>query len=66
MLLYEIVAFLEENERMDGEINAWEIANKTSIRINSSIEEDIAQLINLGYLKHLKYTKYIVLHHPWN
>ena len=64
-LLYEIVSFLEENERMDGEINNWEILNKTTYRVNNSIEEDIKELIDKGYLEQGKYTKYKVISHPW-
>lgn len=64
-LLYEIVSFLEENERMDGEINNWEILNKTTYRVNNSIEDDIKELIDKGYLEQGKYTKYKVISHPW-
>ena len=64
-LLYEIVSFLEENERLDGEINNWEILNKTTYRVNNSIEEDIKELIDKGYLEQGKYTKYKVISHPW-
>lgn len=64
-LLYEIVSFLEENERMDGEINNWEILNKTTYRVNNSIEEDIKELIDKDYLEQGKYTKYKVISHPW-
>ena len=65
-LLYEIVNFLDENERKDGEINYWEISNKTSYRVNENLEDDIKELIEKGYLTQGKYTKYIVINHPWN
>ena len=50
---------------MDGEINNWEILNKTTYRVNNSIEEDIKELIDKGYLEQGKYTKYKVISHPW-
>lgn len=64
-LLYEIVNFLDVENRLDGEINLAEIINKTSTRINNNIEEDLKILIDNGYLEKLKYTKYRVIKHLW-
>lgn len=64
-LLYEIVNYLEIENRLDGEINLAEIINKTSTRINNNIEEDLKILIDNGYLEKLKYTKYRVIKHLW-
>lgn len=64
-LLYEIVNFLDVENRLNGEINLAEIINKTSTRINNNIEDDIKILIDNGYLEKLKYTKYRVIKHLW-
>lgn len=64
-LLYEIVNYLEIENRLDGEINLAEIINKTSTRINKNIEDDLKILIDNGYLEKLKYTKYRVIKHLW-
>ncbi len=63
-ILYELINFLEIENRFDGEFNHWEICNKTITRINT-IEEDIEELINKGYIEKLKYTKYKIISHPW-
>lgn len=64
-LLFEIIDFLDKEKRYDGEINYWEICNKTFTRISNSIDDDIDILIKDGYLEKGKYTKYIVIKHPW-
>lgn len=65
-LLFEIVNFLDKEQRYDGEINYWEICNKTVTRIGDTIDDDIQLLINNGYLEKSKYTKYKVITHPWD
>jgi hypothetical protein len=62
-LLYEIVSLIiDKNE---NSINNWEISNKTKTRINEKIEDDIQLLIDKGYLEKDKYTKYMIINHPW-
>lgn len=65
-LLFEMVNFLDKEKRYDGEINYWEICNKTTSRISENIDNDIETLINLGYLEKGKYTKYNIINHPWD
>lgn len=62
-LLYEIVTLIIDKK--ENIINNWEINNKTKTRINETIEEDIQCLIDKGYIEKDKYTKYVVITHPW-
>ncbi len=62
-LLFEIVSFLEDENRDD--FKKWDVAVKTRCRIESSIEKDLQVLINRGYIKHQKYTMYKLIRHPW-
>lgn len=64
-LLFEIVNFLDKEKRYDGEINYWEICNKTITRISDNVDDDIQLLIDSGFLEKSKYTKYKVINHPW-
>ena len=64
-LLYELVNFLEIENRLDGKFNYWEICNKTVTRINENIDKDREELINLGYIEKDKYTQYNIIKHPW-
>jgi hypothetical protein len=64
-LLFEICDFLESEKRMDGEFSKWDVSMKTRCRIKEEIKEDLQELCNLGYIKHLKYTRYKVIKHPW-
>lgn len=64
-LLFEIVNFLDKEKRYDGEINYWEICNKTVTRISDNVDDDIQLLIDNGFLEKGKYTKYKVINHPW-
>lgn len=64
-ILFELVDFLEKENRMDGKFNYWEICNKTFTRINENIDLDIEELIKLGYIEKEKYTQYKVVKHLW-
>lgn len=64
-LLYEIVNYLELENRMDGEFNIAEVVNKTHTRIGDNVEEDLQTLINKGFIEKLKYTKYRIVKHLW-
>lgn len=64
-ILFELVNFLEKENRLDGKFNHWELCNKTITRIHDNIEDDINELINKGYIEKDKYTQYAVINHPW-
>lgn len=64
-LLFEIVQFLDNTKRYDGEFKLREISLYSRIRIKNSLEEDMDELIKLGYIEKLKYTSYKVLTHLW-
>lgn len=62
-LLFEIISFLENERRT--EFIKWDVIVKTRCRIGESVEEDLRVLEDLGFIKHIKYTKYKVIKHPW-
>jgi len=64
-LLFEIVNFLNDEKRYDGEFKIRDVWFKTRIRINSEISEDLDELVKLGYLEKLKYSSYRVIKHLW-
>jgi dUTPase len=64
-LLFEIVNFLNDEKRYDGEFRIRDVALKTRVRINSELEDDINQLVSLGYVEKLKYTSYKIIKHNW-
>lgn len=64
-LLFEIVQFLEAENRLDGEFKKWDVVVKTRCRIGPSLEEDLNVLIKKGFIEHKKYTIYKILKHPW-
>jgi len=64
-LLFEIVQYLDNLKRYDGEFLKREVSLFTRVRIKSSVEDDIQELENLGYVEKLKYTSYKVLKHLW-
>jgi len=64
-LLFEIVQFLDNESRYDGEFFKREVSLFTRVRINSNLEDDIHELEKLGYIEKLKYTSYKVLKHLW-
>lgn len=64
-LLFEIVYFLDNEKRYDGEFKLRDVSLMTRVRINSDLETDMNELIKLGYIEKLKYTSYKVLKHLW-
>ena len=64
-LLFEIVQFLDNTKRYDGEFKVREVSLFTRVRIKSELNDDITELVKLGYLEKLKYTSYKVLKHLW-
>lgn len=64
-LLFEIVQFLDNTKRYDGEIKLKDIALYTRVRIDKDLNNDVAKLVKLGYLKKTKYTLYKVIKHNW-
>ena len=64
-LLFEILQFLEDENRLDGEFKKWDVSVKTRCRIKPSLEEDLDVLVEKGYLDHTRYTLYRVIKHPW-
>lgn len=64
-LLFEIVNFMNDEKRYDGEFKIRDVSLKTRVRINSDLTDDIDELVKLGYIEKLKYTSYKVLKHNW-
>lgn len=64
-LLYEIVNFLNNELRFDGEFKTREVSLKTRVRITLDLNDDIDKLVELGYVEKLKYSSYIVKKHLW-
>ena len=64
-LLFEIVQFLDNTQRHDGEFLKREVSLFTRVRIKNDILDDLDALIKLGYIEKLKYTSYKVIKHLW-
>lgn len=67
-LLYEIVAFLDNEGRYKGEeaiFKTHEAFLKTKIRISSLLSEDLDILTDIGYLEKVKHGNYRVIKHLW-
>ena len=67
-LLFEIVYFLDEERRYDGETSQFKTREaffKTRVRILESISDDLDKLVEMGYLEKLKYSSYRVIKHLW-
>jgi hypothetical protein len=64
-LLFEIVSFLEKEDRLDDEFIKHEVNLKTRCRIEEDLDKDLKKLLDLGYIEHLGWTKYKLLKHPW-
>lgn len=62
-LLYELTSFLAAEAK--EEFNEWELKNKTKSRVDS-LEENLQQLIDEGYIEKTKYTKYKLLKNKWS
>ena len=63
--LFEIVSFLNDEKRYDGEFKTRDVFLKTSIRIKKELSDDIDQLVDKGYVEKLKYSSYRVIKHLW-
>ena len=61
-LLYELTSFLSDEAK--EEFNEWELKNKTKSRFGT-LEENVQQLIDEGYVEKTKYTKYKLLKNKW-
>lgn len=67
-LLYEIVSFLDNERRYDGEtaqFKTHEAFLKTRVRMSSLLSDDLDKLVEMGYLEKLKYSFYRVNKHLW-
>ena len=64
-LLFEIVSFLEKENRLDEEFIKHEVNLKTRCRIEESLEDDLKKLQEAGYLEHKGWTKFKLIKHPW-
>ena len=64
-LLFEIVSFLDNERRYDGEFRGHDAYLKTRIRLSSSLADDLIKLVEMGYLEKLKYSNYRVIKHLW-
>jgi hypothetical protein len=64
-LLFEIVQYLDNLKRYDGEFLKREVSLFTRVRIKSDVVEDLDELIKLGYIEKGKYSSYTILKHLW-
>lgn len=64
-LLFEIVSFLEKENRLGNEFNKEEVSLKTRCRIEEDLDLDLKELMKLGFIEHKGWTKYKLLKHPW-
>jgi len=64
-LLFEIVDFLEQEGRSDGEFKKQEVSLKTRSRIEKEIADDLQVLCDVGYIEKGKWSSYKVIKHPW-
>lgn len=64
-LLFEIVQFLDNQAKYDGEFRTRDVSYYTRVRIGHELADDLNELVKLGYIEKLKYTSYKVLKHLW-
>ena len=64
-ILFEIVQFLDNTKRYDGEFLKRGVALFTRVRVKKDIVDDLEELIKLGYIEKLKYTSYRIIKHLW-
>ena len=65
-LLFEIVSFLEKEDRLDEDFIKQEVSLKTRCRIEEDLELDLKKLQELGFIEHQGWTKYKLVKHPWS
>ena len=64
-LLFEIVSFLEKENRLEDEFIKHEVDLKTRCRIEEDLELDLKKLQEMGFIEHKGWTKYKLIKHPW-
>jgi len=64
-LLFEIVYFLDNEQRHDGVFSAREVSLKTRVRVTEELLNDLDKLVEKKYLKKLKNLQFEVLKHNW-
>jgi hypothetical protein len=64
-LLFEIVSFLEREDRLEDEFNKEEVSLKTRCRIEEDLELDLKKIQEMGFIEHKGWTKYQLVKHPW-
>lgn len=64
-LLFEIVSFLEKENRLEDEFIKQEVNLKTRCRIEEDLDLDLKRLQEMGYIEHRGWTKWKLLKHPW-
>ena len=63
--LFEIVSFLEKEDRLEDFFIKHEVNMKTRCRIEEDLDKDLKKLVELGFIEHHGWTKYKLLKHPW-
>jgi len=64
-LLFEIVYFLDSEQRYDGIFSAREVSLKTRVRVSEDLLSDLDQLVEKKYIKKMKNLNFEVLKHLW-
>jgi len=64
-LLFEIVYFLDSEQRYDGIFSAREVSLKTRVRVSDDLLADLDKLEEKKYIKKLKNLQFEVLKHLW-
>ena len=64
-LLFEIVSFLEKENRLEDFFSKHEVNLKTRCRIEEDLDKDIKKLLENGWIEHHGWTKYKIIKHPW-
>jgi hypothetical protein len=64
-LLFEIISFLEKENRLSEEFIKHEVNLKTRCRIQEDLESDLKKLQELGYIEHCGWTKWKISKNPW-
>ena len=64
-LLFEIVYFLDSEQRYDGIFSAREVSLKTRVRVSEDLLADLDTLAEKKYIKKLKNLQFEVLNHLW-
>lgn len=62
-LLYEIVEFLESEQR--DTFKKKDVSQKTKCRVGEEVVDDLEALVEQGYLENDKKVSYRVATHPW-